>query len=119
MSKKQLFVLYGTLKELKEFNRMTVSDCCEASNKTEEWSKGYVAGFNLSFTCNEEDLFIPANYQAEDIEQYKDGHELGMRRGQQLQNIFMAGLEEAGIYKPAANTNKKQEKNNETADTST
>ncbi len=110
MSEKQLFVLYGTLQELKEFNRMTVSDCSEASNQTEEWSKGYVAGFELSFTCNEEDLFTPANYQAEDIEQYKDGHELGMRRGQQLQNIFMAGLEEAGIYKPAINNNQKQEK---------
>jgi hypothetical protein len=110
MSKKQLFVIYGTLNQLKEFNRIVVSDCFEDDDRSQEWAKGFIAGFGLSFTCSPDDLFTPANYKADKREHYQDGHELGMRRGHQLQGIFMAGLEEAGIYQRVANTNKKQEK---------
>ncbi len=102
----QLHILHGTMNEAKEFVRDIVSDC--ASAKSEEWSKGFITGFNLTFSKATKDLFSPENYQSEDPEAYAAGHDQGMARGRQYQDTFFAGLIQAGIMKPAANNNRKE-----------
>ncbi len=106
MSNRKLLIMLATMNEAKGFTSSIVKDCI--SQQSEEWAKGYVAGFNLSYTRNKEDLFSPENYHSDDPEQYEAGHIQGQKRGHQYQGMFLDGLVQAGIYKPAANNNRKE-----------
>jgi len=108
MSNKKLITLLATMKDSTGFVSRIVKDCI--SHQSDEWAKGFVAGFSISFTRNKEDLFSPEYYQSEDPDQYASGHLQGQSRGHEYQEVFLKGLTLAGILQPAANNNRKEEK---------